>query len=131
MSAKRKSVTVPVTFAPFQSPDARRVPDDSNAVDVAVLYDLGGMNLFTYKSAPRGYYAILSPVKIGGGFTSIGMFDPRGGKVFLKAANRFSAAALEVVAAPILSRASEIASALAAGDRAGAFALLTADRVQA
>lgn len=36
---------------------------DANFLRVEVSYTLGGMNYFTYKNEPRGYYMHVSPVK--------------------------------------------------------------------
>lgn len=33
-------------------------------LEISLYYDLGGMNYFTYKEEPRGYYLSISPVEV-------------------------------------------------------------------
>ena len=59
---------------------------------VEVYYNLGGMNYFTYKTEPRGYYLSMSPVErtVRNGFISEGYTAFSGNKVLLKEVSRKS-----------------------------------------
>lgn len=46
-----------------------------NNLEVTFTYDIGGMNYFTYKETPRGYYLIVSPVVKDRGMVSFEAFS--------------------------------------------------------
>ena len=61
-----------------------------------VYYSLGGMNYFTYKKEPRGYYASVTPVErksYGNGMMMEGYMAFTGTKMLLKEVSRKSAKA--------------------------------------
>ena len=41
--------------------NARMVEEDVNRIRLSVVYNLGGVNCFTYKNEPRGYYLHATP----------------------------------------------------------------------
>ena len=67
-----------------------------NMVDVEVYYSLGGMNYFTYREEPRGYWVSIQPINVDGYCTSFTAFS--GIKCFLKEAKRFSQKVLDELA---------------------------------
>lgn len=55
-----------------------KVSDNNNGftdLEVTIDYNRGGMNLFTYKEEPRGYYVSVTPVKRGGMFIEYTAFS--------------------------------------------------------
>lgn len=46
-----------------------------NTVEVKVYYSLGGMNYFTYKNEPRGYYFSITPILVENGWRSYNVFS--------------------------------------------------------
>ena len=55
-----------------------KVLDNKNEftdLEVTVDYDRGGINCFTYKEEPRGYYVSVTPVKRGGMFIEYTAFS--------------------------------------------------------
>lgn len=50
----------------------KAVGGENNFLKCELYYDLGGMNYFTYKNEPRGYYVSVTPVerKAGDGYVS-------------------------------------------------------------
>lgn len=47
----------------------------ANVVEASIYYSLGGMNYFTYKVEPRGYYFSLTPYEIRDGWRSFIAFS--------------------------------------------------------
>ena len=82
-----------------------------NVVDVEAYYSLGGMNYFTGRAEPRGYWVSIQPLKVEGYCTSFTAFS--GIKCFLKEAKRFSQKVLDELAnEPIIKeRATEFMQA--------------------
>lgn len=78
----------------YRSIKVRRIPIrgpnefNCNAVDVEAYYSMGGMNYFTYKVEPRGYYICIQPVNASEYATSYAAFT--GIKYFMKESKRFS-----------------------------------------
>ena len=62
---------------------------DTNAIEIEVYYDKGGMNLFTYKDEARGYYLSVRPVLRADGCITYTSFSGR--KLLLKEVKRKSA----------------------------------------
>lgn len=71
---------------------------DSTHVRLEVFYNKGGINYFTGKTEPRGYWLSALPVKETEHFTSTIPTD--GVKQFLEEANRFSQKKLETIDYP-------------------------------
>lgn len=72
----------------------------STHIDVKVYYDKGGLNYWTYKNEPRGYWLTIQPVehgKYGTGFCITGQARD-GIRIFLKEVARFSAKTLNELA---------------------------------
>jgi len=61
---------------------------NANELVVEVYYSLGGTNLFTYKTDPRGYYLSVSPFKRGE--TSMMYVLGSGAKILILPCNRRS-----------------------------------------
>jgi len=68
-----------------------------NTLDVEAYYSLGGMNYFTGRPEPRGYWVSIQPVNVDGYCTSFTAFT--GIKYFVKEAARFSQKIMNEVAA--------------------------------
>jgi hypothetical protein len=69
---------------------------EGRVVRVEVSYSKGGLNYFTYKDDPRGYWLHIQPMRIevGDGFTAC-KYNPRDGhRMFLQEAMRFSASGM-------------------------------------
>jgi len=74
-----------------------------NALDVEAYYSLGGMNYFTGRSDPRGYWFSIQPVYVDGCCTSFTAFT--GVKHLLKETARFSQKAMDSAASdPAIER---------------------------
>ena len=102
---------------------------DATHLKVSVFYNKGGINYFTYKTEPGGYWASVRPitVEVGERFTSekFMMFgDDRGFKVFLGPAARFNRKMLDRLAATILPQAEVLAGLLAEGNKPAVAAAL-------
>lgn len=61
---------------------------ENNFVEVKLIYDLGGHNVWTYEEDKRGYYATVRRVERKNGMYSFTLFDGR--KIFLKEVKRKS-----------------------------------------
>lgn len=69
--------------------------NDTQHIEVSVYYSKGGMNYWTYKNEPRGYYLSVTPVvrRIGNGFVSTEYQCFSGTKVLLNEVSRKSKSA--------------------------------------
>lgn len=126
MSDTKHKTYVPVEPGTFpEEPEA-------NHVKVEVFYSKGGVNYFTYKTDPRGYYVALRPVKLSNGpvfaSESFLMFgtSPMAGKLLLLAATRLNRKTLDALAAKVLAKATELAELAKGGDKTALLAGLTA-----
>lgn len=61
---------------------------EANVLEVEVYYSKGGINYFTYKDEPRGFWLSVSPMLIEGNLKTYTSFS--GLKKFIKAVNRYS-----------------------------------------
>lgn len=61
----------------------------NNVIDVELYYSLGGMNYFTYKQEPRGFYVSITPEHRSKGMVSYVGFS--GVKKLIKEVKRYSA----------------------------------------
>ncbi len=117
-------------FVDAFSPGGRKASADVNAVEVDVFYSKGGLNYFSYKTEPRGYYASVMPVKVekgdGDRFSSVAfmMMDPRGRKFLLEPAARLNGKRLKVLADKVLAVKDGLADATAAFDLERAHAIV-------
>ncbi len=69
---------------------------EGQTLEVSVYYHLGGMNYFSSRSEPRGYYLSVTPVKVtkhDGGYVSKQYTAFSGTKICLVEAKRFSQSA--------------------------------------
>lgn len=77
---------------------AIKAPNEFNCnnVDVEAYYSLGGMNYWTGRAEPRGYYVSIQPINVDGYCTQFTAFT--GIKYFMKEAARFSQKVMKEVA---------------------------------
>lgn len=61
---------------------------DNEFVKAELVYDLGGVNVWTYKVDPRGYWVLIRRVKKERGFESFVLYDGR--KILLTETSRQS-----------------------------------------
>lgn len=124
MAKSRQRRTVSETA--LGAPTTNSIGDtETEVLRVEVFYSLGGMNYFSYKTEPRGYY--LSVQRLHVGSSPLGFHIERfnlgrsGIKAFLEAAHAFSAKKLAALVPPadlvekltaevLASRAAEMAA---------------------
>lgn len=97
------------------SPGGRET--DATHVEVSVFYAKGGMNYFTYKTEPRGYWLSVTPVKVGDGVVSFALFS--GKKFFVAETSAVNKKRFDGIANAILSNAEKIADLWVANDMGG------------
>jgi len=76
-----------------------KIKDSVKIVRISVFYGIGGINYFTGRTQPRGYWLDAQPIEVSDGWTSFTAFT--GVKNFIQEANRFSQKAMEKVAESI------------------------------
>ena len=60
----------------------------SNVLTAQIYYSLGGMNYFSYRSEPRGYYFSITPERRGKGTVSFSMSNPGAKHCFMEVKRR-------------------------------------------
>ena len=94
--------------------------DRATHFKVSVDYSKGGINYFSYKTEPRGYYLYVTPVVREEGFErSALMGDGAGFKVLLKETKRLNRKTLELADTVVQAHLHALLPLLLAADRTG------------
>jgi hypothetical protein len=111
----------------LQIPEDRTVKvagDRATHFKVSVDYDKGGVNYFTYKTSPRGYYLYVTPVVREDGFErSVLLGESAGFKVLLKETTRLHRPTLLKVVNTVLAQTDALLPLLLDANREGILAL--------
>lgn len=98
--------------------------DRATHFKVSVDYSKGGINYFSYKSEPRGYYLYVTPVRREDGFErSALMGDGASFKVLLKQVNRLNRKSLELAKTIVQGHLHQLLPLLLDANREGILAL--------
>jgi hypothetical protein len=104
----------------------RIVGEQATHFRVSVDYSKGGINYFTYKTDPRGYYIYVSPVVREDGFERSALTgDGSGFKFLLKPATRLHRKTLDHIADVVKTQLDTLTEPLLAADRAAVLDALT------
>jgi hypothetical protein len=96
-------------------------------LDIKAIYHKGGMNYFTYKTEPRGYYMVISPKELtetGFMFLIDGSRENMGAKYLIEGATRLNRKRLTALMAAVDASAPAVAAAFRANDAAALLAAL-------
>jgi hypothetical protein len=111
----------------LQIPEDRTVKvagDRATHFKVSVDYDKGGVNYFTYKTSPRGYYLYVTPVVREDGFErSVLLGESAGFKVLLKEVSRMNRKSLQLAETLVEGYLPQLLPLLLDANREGILAL--------